>query len=142
MHHGGTPLDEAALATPVGLVRASSMRTVAKELADLQASLSAAIRSISLRSWPAEFPTDIATLRRSPYEARADAIMYRQILAEAASRLGWPVSMYNAKTVEADTASTLGNRARSVPHGPREVLGPPWSKDHRTALAAALLAAN
>ena len=27
-------------------------------------------------------------------------------------------------------------------HGPRAMLGPPWTKDHRTALAATVLAAS
>src|SRR3712207_6940838 len=27
-------------------------------------------------------------------------------------------------------------------HGPRTTLGPPWSKDHRTALAATIVAAS
>jgi hypothetical protein len=42
--------------------------------------------------------------------------------------------------VEAEAARLLGERADAVLHGPRRVLGPPWSKDHRIALAATVLA--
>ena len=33
----------------------------------------------------------------------------------------------------------LGDRVDEVLHGPQKVLGPPWTKDHRTALAAAIV---
>jgi len=33
----------------------------------------------------------------------------------------------------------LGERADDVLQGPRARLGPPWTKDHRTALAAAIV---
>ena len=39
-------------------------------------------------------------------------------------------------------ARLLGDRADEVLHGPRKRLGPPWSKDHRLALAATVLAAD
>jgi hypothetical protein len=35
----------------------------------------------------------------------------------------------------------LGPRADEVLHGPRTILGPPWSKDYRTALAATIVTA-
>jgi hypothetical protein len=34
----------------------------------------------------------------------------------------------------------LAGRADDVLDGPRTTLGPPWTKDHRIALAAAILA--
>ena len=39
---------------------------------------------MSIRALPAEFPDDIVTLGRVPYEASADAVMYRRVLAELA----------------------------------------------------------
>ena len=57
------------------------------------------IVSISLRAWPPDFPDDIAVQRRSPYEARADAIMYRQVLVELAHARDWQVHFYDAKDV-------------------------------------------
>lgn len=102
--------------------------------------LPAPIRSISLRLWPPDFPEDLATQRRAPYEARADAVMYRQILAELAHARGWEVHCYDAKLVESQAADLLGPRADDILRGPRARLGPPWTKDHRAALAATVLA--
>ena len=69
----------------------------------------------------------------------ADSIMYRQLLAELAHARGWEVHLYNAKDVEDQAAGILAERADEVLHGPRATLGPPWSKDHRMALAATVL---
>lgn len=79
-------------------------------------------------------------LRRAPYEARADAIMYRQELAELAHTRGWEVHVYDARAVIGRAERVLAGRAEDVLHGPRAALGPPWTKDHRMALAAALVA--
>ena len=76
---------------------------------------------------------------RAPYESRADAVMYRQLLAEAATVRDWHVRVYNAKDVESQAISLLSNKAHDVLHGPRERLGPPWTKDHRIALAATIV---
>lgn len=98
------------------------------------------IESISLRSWPLDFPDDIATLRRPPYSSRADSVMYLQVLAEVANEREWLVHTYDAAGVEQQAAAILGDRADEVLHGPRATLGPPWTKDHRMALAATILA--
>jgi hypothetical protein len=66
--------------------------------------------------------------------------MYRRTLADAARARGWAVHCYDAKTVEEEAAHILGARAHQVLHGPRLALGPPWSKDHRIALAATVVA--
>jgi hypothetical protein len=75
-----------------------------------------------------------------PYESRADTVLYRHVLAEAAAARGWTVHRFDATAVEAAAARVLGDRADEVLHGPRRRLGPPWSKDHRMALAATVLA--
>jgi hypothetical protein len=66
--------------------------------------------------------------------------MYRQELAELAQARGWGVHAYDAKAVEGQAAGVLGARADDVLQGPRATLGPPWTKDHRVALAAAIVA--
>ena len=53
---------------------------------------------------------------------------------------GWKVHLYDLKNVETQAARSLGDRAGDVPHGPRATLGPPWTKDHRIALAATVVA--
>jgi hypothetical protein len=140
MHRGDGPIDDDELAALVAKVRASVATTTAASLDELAADLGEPIRSISLRAWPAAFPTDIATQRRVPYESRADSVMYCQELAEAAHARGWTVHLYDAKTVEAKATRILAHRADEILHGPRKTMGPPWSKDHRTALAATVVA--
>ena len=75
-----------------------------------------------------------------PHQSRADSVMYCKVLAELARERGWAVHTYNAKNVEDEAIRILGERANGVLHGPRESLGPPWSKDHRMALAATIVA--
>src|ERR687896_328778 len=116
IHYESRRLDVAATAALVARVRASVDRACSAALDDLA------------RALPA------------PYEARADAIMYRHLLAELAHARGWEVHCYDAKHVEAKAADLLGNRADEVLRGPRATLGPPWTKDHRVALAATVVA--
>jgi hypothetical protein len=93
-----------------------------------------------LRAWPVDFPADIAVQRRAPYEARADSVMYRQVLADCARARGWDIHLFDAKTVESEARNLLGDRADAVLRGPRTTLGPPWANDHRIALAATIVA--
>jgi hypothetical protein len=141
LHRAGAPLDDDALAALVAKVRASVVQASAAALDELADASPEPIVSISLRTWPTDFPTDIAVQRRAPYESRADAIMYRDVLAELAHERGWQVHLF-AKSVEDDATSILGDRAHDVLHGPRAELGAPWSKDHRMALAATVVAAE
>jgi hypothetical protein len=48
--------------------------------------------------------------------------------------------VFNAKDVIGQAAAVLGDRADDVLQGPRARLGPPWTKDHRMALAATIVA--
>jgi hypothetical protein len=139
MHRSAEPLDDDALAALVAGVRASVVRTTSAALDELAASSPEPIASMSLRAWPADFPEDIAVQRRVPYESRADSVMYCQVLAGLARERGWVVHLYNAKDVEVEAVRILGERAEDVLHGPRATLGPPWSKDHRMALAATIV---
>lgn len=139
IHYDSARLDVDGTAALVAEVRASVVRATSAALDDLAAALPEPVTSISLRTWPPDFPDDIAVLRRAPYEARADAVMYRQVLAELAGVRGWPVHQYDAKRVEQQAAALLGDRADDVLKGPRATLGPPWNKDHRVALAATVV---
>jgi hypothetical protein len=139
IHYESHRLDVAATTALVAAVRASVTRAAAAGLDELAAALPEPIGSISLRVWPADFPRDIAVQRRPPYEARADAIMYREVLSELAHARQWEVHLYDAKHVIAQAAGVLGERAAVVLDGPRAAMGPPWTKDHRTALAATIV---
>jgi hypothetical protein len=140
IEHEAKPLDDDAAARMVAEVRASALRATSASLDQLAASLPGPVVSMSLRAWPLDFPDDVAVQRRPPYESRADSVMYLQVLAECAHVRGWEVHLFNARDVEAQAARILGERAGEVLHGPRVTLGPPWTKDHRIALAATIVA--
>jgi hypothetical protein len=140
LHREGEPRDDDALAALVAEVRASVLRTASAAFDDLERALPERIVSMSVRAWPTDFPADISVQRRVPYESRADSVMYCQLLAECADARGWRVHVYDANNAEKLAIAILGDRADAVLRGPRATLGPPWSKDHRTALAATILA--
>ena len=142
LHRAAEPLDDRALGALLAEVRASVLRAASTALEQIANTLTQPIVSMSVRSWATDFPDDIAVQRRVPYESRADSVMYCQLLADLARRHGWEVHLYDAKKVENDAIRILGDRARQVLHGPRATLGPPWSKDHRTALAATVVAGS
>ncbi len=139
LHRSAEPLDDDGLAALVAHVRASVIRAASAALDELATALPEPIVSMSLRAWPTDFPRDIAVQRRVPYESRADSVMYCSVLGELARERGWAVHLYNSKDVEDKAARILGDRADEVLHGPRATLGPPWSKDHRMALAATIV---
>ena len=139
IHYESKRLDVAATAALVSKVRASVVRATSAALDEIADALPAPVASISLRAWPRDFPDDIVVQRRAPYEARADAIMYRQVLAELARARAWEVHFYNAKQVVGDAVTVLGERADEILQSPRATLGPPWTKDHRIALAATIV---
>lgn len=141
-HSGGTSLDDIAFAELLANVRASAARQTNAALDELQAACEEPVLSLSLRAWPSNFPADLPTLRRVPYESRADSVMYRQVLAQAARSRGWAVCYFEPKAVEREAEAILGARATDILDGPRAQLGPPWTKDHRMALAAAIVAAS
>jgi hypothetical protein len=142
IHYTRGRLDVAATAALVATVRASVVRATTAALDELAAALPRPIRSISLRAWPLDFPDDIAVQLRAPYEARADAIMYRQELSEFAHARGWEVHLYDAKAVVGQAVGLLAERADEVLQGPRATMGSPWTKDHRVAPAATIVAAT
>jgi hypothetical protein len=140
IHYEGKRLDVAAAAALVAKVRASVVRATSAALDEIAAAVPEPVVSISLRAWPPDFPDDIAVQLRPPYEARVDAIMYRQVLSELAHARGWDVHLYHAKSVVGQAVRLLGERAEEVLLGLRATLGSPWTKDHQMALAATIVA--
>jgi hypothetical protein len=102
----------------------------------------ALIRGIALRQCPAWLPATIAE-RIQDYRAQnqADWVMYRQALAQAAEARGWAVHWYDAKSVFESARQALGVASWEA-HGAqlKRVMGPPWTKDHQLAMAAAVAA--
>jgi hypothetical protein len=132
------PLDDAVAL--VERVRACAKTCAARALD----ALPAGVESIAIRKRPV-LPATVAERITSYWaNARADTVMYRDVLAEAASTRGWTVYEFEAKTVLAEAADVLGlgdNSAQWLKQVGQK-LGPPWRKDHNLATAAALVAAT
>lgn len=134
-HHDaqGLPADEAE--SLIDRVRQSAALHAANALKALPPN----VQAIAIRKRPL-LPATIAE-RIAGYHAqtRADGVMYRDALAEAAQALGWSVNEYDAKTVfrEAAAASGLDDISPRL-YEIGQALGPPWRKDHQLAAAAAM----
>ena len=73
----------------------------------------------------------------------ADSVMYRQSLAAAAEARDWSVHWYDARKVTDAAGKALGVAdADAYFRDIRKSIGPPWQKDHRVAMAAAIVAAK
>lgn len=138
-HHDaqGLPIEQASAL--IARVQASAERNARARLDELARDLSENVACLALRACP-PLPATLAE-RLASYRAQnvADTVMYRQALAEAARERGWAVRWYEPRRVLAEAAGALG-RASIDPlleeTGRR--LGPPWQKDHRVAMAAAI----
>ncbi|MBV8895425.1 MAG: hypothetical protein JO051_02860 [Acidobacteriaceae bacterium] len=134
------PLDEAVAL--VEHVRMSAERHAKIVLDDLATALPGRIRGVALRQCP-ELPPTIAE-RIKNYRAQnvADWVMYRKALAAAAMARGWAVHWYHAKKVfeaarDALRIDDLDAHFLQL----RKSIGPPWTMDHKLAMAAAIAAA-
>lgn len=143
-HHSeaqALPLDEAVAL--VERVRLSAERHAKLCLDAVAMTVPGRILGVALRDCPLLPPT-IAE-RISDYRAQnlADWVMYRQALAAAAEGRGWTVHWYEAKKAfdvarEALRIEDLDAHFLQL----KKSIGPPWSKDHKLAMAAAVAAAR
>jgi hypothetical protein len=122
-------------------VRSSAERNAKARLDALAAEVHAEIVGIALRACP-PLPETVAE-RITNYRAMcvADWVMYRQALAKAATGRGWSVYWYDARRVFTEAACAL--RRENIDDQLdeiREAAGPPWQRDHRMAMAAAIAA--
>jgi len=141
-HHSegqGLPVDEAVAL--VERVEASAKRHSKLVLDAVAVTVPGRIVGVALRQCP-ELPPTVAE-RIADYRAQnvADWVMYRKALAAAAEVRGWAVNWYDAKKVF-DAASEALRIADIDAHflQIRKAIGPPWNKDHRLAMAAAIVA--
>ena len=140
-HHDaqGLPIDEAA--AMVERVRVSAERHAVRAL-DAVGMVAPRILGVALRKCP-PLPATIAE-RLKDYRAQnvADWVMYRKALASAAEARGWPVHWYDANTVFDAASHALGVENLDAHFlEVRKAVGPPWGKDHKLAMAAAIAAA-
>ena len=132
------PLDE-ALAL-VERVRVSANRCALSCLDAVAADVSVPISAVAIRECP-EMPATVAE-RISNYRAQcnADSVMYRTALAEAAALKQWPVHWYVRKTVFTNAGEAAGRNIDELLREIGKSVGPPWQKDHKMAMAAAIVA--
>ena len=143
-HHSegqALPLTEAVAL--VERVAASAKRRAKLVLEAVAVTVPGRILGVALRQCP-ELPPTIAE-RIKNYRAQnvADWVMYRKALAAAAEARGWAVHWYDAKKVfnaasEALRIADIDAHFLQV----RRTVGPPWNKDHKLAMAAAIVTAS
>jgi len=124
-------------------VRVSAERHAKLALDALALALSSRILGIAIRECP-PLPATIAE-RLTNYRAQnvADTVMYRMALAGAAEARGWAAHWYQRKNV-LDAARDALHIADLDAHfiNVRKSIGPPWTNDHKVAMAAAIVAAS
>ncbi|PYR51755.1 MAG: hypothetical protein DMF89_04965 [Acidobacteria bacterium] len=101
------------------------------------------ILGVALRECPHLPPTIAERIKDYRAQNVADCVMYREALVSAAEARGWPVHWYGAKKVlgaasEALRVANLDAHFLQV----RKAVGPPWTMDHKLAMAAAIVAAK
>jgi len=142
-HHSegqGLPLNEAV--ELVERVRASAEKHAVLALDAVAKAVTGRILGIAIRKCP-ELPPTIAE-RIKDYRAQnvADWVMYRKALAGAAETRGWPVHWYDPKKVFNAAGQVLRIEDLDAHFLQlRRSFGPPWDKDHKLAMAAAIVTA-
>jgi len=136
------PINEAV--ELVERVRISAERHAKLALNAVTMAVPAGITGVALRENPSWLPSTVSE-RIKNYRAQnvADWVMYRNALAAAAEARGWAVHWYDARKV-LHSASEALRIADFDAHflELRRSVGPPWGKDHKIAMAAAIVAAQ
>ncbi len=142
-HHSegqGLPLDEAV--ELVERVRVSAEKHAVLAL-DAVTTAVPRILGVALRKCQPLPPTIAERIKDYRAQNVADWVMYRKALASAAEARGWPVHWYDPKSIletarQALRVEDLDAHFLKV----RKTVGPPWNKDHKLAMAAAIVAAS
>jgi len=145
-HHEtvGMPLPEAE--TLVIRVRESVMRTSLARMTALRDELQpCSIVAMTLRNPPLAYvPVTVADAHKSYHVmCRADSVMYHDALCTAARRLGVALKLHDRGEEAVRAADRFGVSLEELEHflqNAGESLGPPWQKEHRLAVAAAMTA--
>src|SRR4051794_28985166 len=136
------PLDEAVAL--VERVRVSAERHAKLGLDAIAMTVPGRILGVALRQCPGLPPTIAERIKDYRAQNVADWVMYRKALAAAAAEArGWAVHWYDAKKVFDAGSKALGiedldGHLLQL----RRSIGSPWGKDHKLAMAAAIVAAR
>ena len=124
-------------------VQASAERHAKLALDAVAMTVPGRILGVALRQCPGLPPTVAERIKDYRAQNVADWVMYRKALAAAAEARGWAVHWFDAKKVfeaasEALQIEDLDSHFLEL----RRSLGSPWGKDHKIAMAAAIVAAR
>jgi hypothetical protein len=143
-HHSegqALPLHEAVAL--VERVRVSAERHAKLGLDAVAMTVPGRIVGVALRQCPGLPPTIAERIKDYRAQNVADWVMYRKALAAAAEARGWTVHWYDANTVFAAATEALRIEDFDAHFLQlRSAIGSPWSKDHKLAMAAAIVAAR
>lgn len=129
------PLNEAVAL--VERVQASAERHATLALEAVATTVPLPVRAIALRRCPQLPPTIAERIRDYRAQNVADWVMYRNAIAAAAGARGWTVHWYDAGKVFHLAAEALGIQDLDAHFSLlRRSIGPPWSRDHKVAMAA------
>jgi hypothetical protein len=131
------PIDKAVAL--VERVRESAERHAKLCLEAVAMTLPGRIVGVALRQCPPLPPTIAERIQDYRAQNVADWVMYRNALAAAAEARGWDVHWFDAKKVFDAASEAL--RAKDLDADLlqlRKSIGPPWSMDHKLAMAAAI----
>lgn len=141
-HHEAQALPRREGVALIARVRESAYAHAREALEALARALRVDVATVALRRLPALPPTVEERIEDYRAQCVADGVMFREAIAAAALARGWSVEWYETKTVLAAAARALGrDDVEALLAAPRQTLGPPWQKDHRVAMAAAIAAA-
>jgi hypothetical protein len=90
-------------------------------------------------------PPLVKILAAHPLLHTAEGEFFRTTARDACERLRIPVTVIREKELEERLQAALGKSASEVQHridGIGKSLGPPWTKDHKTAALAAVIVAS
>lgn len=135
------PLEEATAL--VERVRVSAEQHSRHCLDAVAAAVPGRILGIALRHCPVLPPTIAERIRDYRAQNVADWVMYRKALAAAAEARNWTVHWYDAKKVLEEARNELSVEDLDAWFLElRRSIGPPWTRDHKVALAAAVVSAK
>ena len=140
-HHEGQSLPLGEAEVLVERVRVSAHKNARNSLDAIAAAVSARIVGVAIRECPL-LPPSVAD-RITNYRAQcvADSVLYREALADAASASGWSVHWYEKRRIFVEAADALDRDDVEVLLAKAGAsIGPPWRKDHKMAMAAAIVA--
>ncbi|TMR03094.1 hypothetical protein ETD86_54015 [Nonomuraea turkmeniaca] len=150
-HHAAAGLDLPAAAELIARVEHAA-RTTARDALDAAARdlagaghdvLGVALDLGAVGAGRMALPDDLATvLSKHHFLHGAEGELYHEALVDAARNAGLEVSRYDFKALREIATRALGPGAAGRVDGLRAQVGAPWSRDHKDAALAALLALN